>query len=244
MTREEQKNLEMKHAKYFLDLSENYSDVKIIPHEKPDFIFEINEKLIGLEHTQLFILDETGKPKLKIVESSQNKVRDRIRELFGKERIPIVVSLNWHPNKILRSNDIELVSEQVFKLINNNIPEPDSDIILEGTEDIPQSLLSIYIANSSGLSKPNICMFRSAWEANVPIELFEDIIENKERKISSYDSRCNEFWLLIVAEGSAPSSIVFLDPLIHSHRFETSFDRIIFLDILNSEIYYLNQHAV
>jgi hypothetical protein len=61
-----------------------------------------------------------------------------------------------------------------------------------------------------------------------PLDL-QKRIEEKEGKVTSYRQKCSQVWLLIVANGFEPSTFGELAPEVEEFPFETSFDRIFFL---------------
>ena len=58
----------------------------------------------------------------------------------------------------------------------------------------------------------------------------QEILWNKEAKVSSYRRHCREVWLLIVARGLEPSTFGDLGPEIEGHQFKSSFDRVFLLN--------------
>jgi hypothetical protein len=66
-------------------------------------------------------------------------------------------------------------------------------------------------------------------------EFLQAALDEKEQKLSRYrDSGCDEYWMLLVASGIAPSSSMLApDP---QHVFTSSFDRVFFFQLLRTEI--------
>jgi hypothetical protein len=61
-------------------------------------------------------------------------------------------------------------------------------------------------------------------------------IERKERHVLEYRQECDELWLLLVVDGSTPSSN-FLSVLgVREHRFQSSFDDLFLFDAFCSQV--------
>jgi hypothetical protein len=58
------------------------------------------------------------------------------------------------------------------------------------------------------------------------VDVVQERINDKETKFKSYRQACSEVWLLLVVEGSAPSSHWSFDYFPAHHVFNTSFSRV------------------
>jgi hypothetical protein len=64
----------------------------------------------------------------------------------------------------------------------------------------------------------------------------QKIMRDKEAKVPSYRQECQEVWLLIVARGFEPFTFGDLGSEVAGYRFESGFDRVLFLHYFDGSV--------
>ena len=94
---------------------------------------------------------------------------------------------------------------------------------------MPQEVASLTVIRRESITKGSWTSVRAAFVPTIAPPDLQEILRNKETKVSLYRRNCREVWLLIVARGLEPSTFGDLGPEIEGHQFESSFDRIFLL---------------
>jgi hypothetical protein len=64
----------------------------------------------------------------------------------------------------------------------------------------------------------------------------QDLIQEKNARLSRYLQKCESCWLLLVADGFKASGSIDLGAAVPHHAFRSSFDRIFILQVFGSEL--------
>lgn len=166
-----------------------------------------------------------------------------VRSLYTKlDKPPLHILLSWHPNApSLKKADIRATAEGVTNLILNSIPDEDESSAIDDSRVLPGALLGIVMFRKQGAESTSIGNIRSTGDMIISLDEIRTILRAKEERLLAYRAQeCTEIWLLIVAEGAAPSSLAALDPSAIRTPFDSGFDRGYFYDALNGVIKRLN----
>lgn len=68
------------------------------------------------------------------------------------------------------------------------------------------------------------------WVPVASVDKIQDVIDEKEQKISEYQKNVDSIWLLIVMDGFSGATAWSIDDKVISHHFETEFDNVVLLD--------------
>lgn len=243
MNRLTKKERERLHLEQFRRLLEDFPTGNIIECDPLDFIVSTEGTRIGIEHTEYFREPGPGPSRMKMQESMQNRVCCLVRSLYDKEGKPhLNILLSWHPNvSPLGKPDVRATAEKATAMVLANIPNENDSVTIDDSCALPDGLLSILLFRKQGLRATSIGNLRSAGDHSISPDEIRNILLRKEGRLSLYKANnCNEIWLLIVAEGAAPSSLAALDPSTRGIAFCSGFDRVYFYDALNSSIMRLN----
>ncbi|PKB15208.1 hypothetical protein [Flavobacterium sp. 5] len=191
--------------------------------ETPDFIVNIDKKLISIEHTRLI------NPHLQKVEQYRERIIKNARIRFEEKysaKLYLLVTFN---NIILKSGKVaeEKYTTEVFTLIENiYLCNKDYEFTIHSKNrkaKVSELIESFSVDNTRNFSNwQHFGAYLVDW---VDMEWLKDVIEKKENNIERYQKQFYENWLLLVSDFGTKAS---------SHRFDridysgikTKFDKI------------------
>ncbi|KAA3617861.1 MAG: hypothetical protein D8M58_00055 [Calditrichaeota bacterium] len=199
--------------------------------ECPDFIFKHNKVKVGIEVTRIFKNRKIEGRPLHALESERDSiVKIAMQSYTELEKFPaldVAVFFGSYP-KLTKAQRYDL-AKKLKDLIIQNLPGKDSTVRVnnnfEDLENFPEYFDSIRISNFSFLTK-------NYWQVPVAgfvqknfIQELQDIINVKNTKLDSYKEKCEECWLLVVADSNFPSS--FFDPDIETknYKYKCNFEK-------------------
>ena len=207
----------------------NHSLYEIIYSEKPDFLLRKgNENYIGIELTGLF-----QEPK-KLQVEEQSKILDLARhEAIERKISPLIVDVYFRDDGDLRKNKRREIAERLTEIIESNVPEIDSSVHVECDystgERWPTQLLAISVYRPKVLKS-------HLWQSSLGgivnenfVERLQDSLDLKDIALKKYSEKCQEFWLLVYAEGRDGSSSYEMSKRMAEHKYKSKFDQVYFL---------------
>lgn len=234
----EKKILERKHFDLFLKACDCVPDGVIEESDPLDFLIHYNQSILGIEHTEYFEKDKSGFAFSKKDESLQDRIKNSLGSYCNQIGLPpTILSIGWKPNKPLTSSRVKLLIHDIARLVSIHMPEEGKIVFLSSRNfkrnEFPSELIVLSIYWSTKIDSTSVAASRTTWENTTKVDELKNIIVEKEKKLPLYRDKCDEVWLLIVAEGIAPSSITKLDSLVYDYSFNSQFDRIFFFDLYN-----------
>jgi hypothetical protein len=234
----EKKIHERKHFDLFLKACDFIPDGVIEESDPLDFLIHSDQSILGIEHTEYFEKDKSGFAFSKKDESLQDRVRNSLGPHCNHIGLPpTILSIVWKPNKPLTSSRVKTLIYDIERLISINIPEKGKIVFLSSRNfkgnKFPSELIGLSIYRSAKIDSTSVSATRGTFENIIKIDELKNIIAEKENKLPLYRDKCDEVWLLIVAEGIAPSSITKLESMEPIYSFNSQFDRIFFFDLYN-----------
>ncbi|PKN94834.1 MAG: hypothetical protein CVU44_03240 [Chloroflexi bacterium HGW-Chloroflexi-6] len=221
------------HLKHFKEVCNFFPDGEIEVFEKPDFIVHTQDNLLGIEHTEIFQPGPTDGTSLQAQDSLGQKVVSKANGLYLKDHSqPLLVQVLFNHKTKLGRKDVDRLAERVVHLVITTPIEPGTPITRkrnrENSEYFPNEIVMLHIyAHPNG--KENKWRSSSAgWIPEITPEYLQEIINQKEKKLDNYKSKCSEMWLLIVADDLRIPSSVDLTVLALAHQYSTRFNRIFF----------------
>jgi hypothetical protein len=202
--------------------------------EAPDFLFHTSSKRLGVEVTDFVRRLNDSSLTLRTIESLHAMVANAARAKFeSKHRIPLWTGLHWDSRFKFRKKDVDGIASQLTALIESDIPptahegttfdwESHGDLpIFEAIHRVSVRRLKdratgVWAAIDAGFIGGNMADIQA-------------VVDLKEPKIRSYLSRCDEVWLLIVADGARISSTLDLESEPGS-EVRTQFARVLLYD--------------
>ena len=188
--------------------------------ESPDFLITFDERMVGVEVTELFIQGCSSDARLipedhplQAIESITALITSKAHEIYFEAKSPPVLS------QIIFSNRITPVDkrkgDQIAKLISGQIrsmSRRDSEVADWRSRDDENkgNPLSEWVTFISTRRVPEVCFaewspISAGFVLPLTPERLQAEIHRKACKISIYKESVEEIWLLIVADRTRPS---------------------------------------
>lgn len=232
--------------RYFLEeVAAIYADFptgSIVNGERPDFLVLGDSQVTGIEVVRYVRGQDARGSDHRRNEVLWQQIADEARHEFESNHSdPLMVHFVWHPNRCPRKVDVSLIAASAAEAVGQNVPQA----LLERTQISDESFVrtplykfvdSIYVTRVKNVRQV-IWSFISAGFVSVSVNELQPLLASKNTKVQAYLRRCDEVWLLIVADGRYMSSTgELLQEQSQSSRFQTSFQRVLFYDRLNKLI--------
>ncbi len=224
ITRKHKKEFELHMLRKFISHESHGLRVKTIDEgETPDFIIRELTKSISIELTRLIL------PDLMKEEQFQEKLVNLAWKKF-KSKYPdkLQVLVNFS-NEVIRcsANEIDMYVDQLLKIVEplflaNRKFEFHLTSVGRGRR-FNKFVDSISIGNNLDLD--NWQPFGAFRVNQVDQQWVRDVVKSKEDKISQYSEKCEENWLLLLANFGHESSTHEYDYMV-LNDFQSAFDRI------------------
>ena len=236
MTHKKQKRKELRQLNDLRALLPDFPEGKVTLSEKPDFVIQSDHHKVGIEVTSIFVNDTDNERPLQAQEAERQSMLDEACRLYETMKLPHVQvrALFLGPTKLNKHNRSHFA--RVFAdLVAKNIPSQNGFYSFENNFDAPDlfptEISSIHYVKydfqrSSFASLPIIWSIQEDFSAEL-----QKVISGKDILLSTYQ-KCDEYWLLIVAEWAAPSSYFDPSQKTKSTNYRSDFDRVFFLNAL------------
>jgi hypothetical protein len=215
---------------------------EIIDSESPDFLIKQNIKIIGVEIVDFVRGQIEGESIERRNEVLWQKVANTAKEIFEtKHNIPLLIHFHWNKRHFLRQAEILRLANDFVRLVENHIPEQLFGKIrigldeLDGTlqDNVCHSITIMRVRND----KQSLWSFISSGWIGVQTNEIQHLIDVKNEKAQEYLGRCDEIWLIIVADGLYISSNIDLPEATSSNIFESSFEQVLVYDRISSSVF-------
>ncbi len=228
------KEIERHHLTSFISNEElKFLVYGIEDSETPDFIVNIDKKLISIEHTRLI------NPELKKVEQYRERIiqnaKKRFREKYS-EKLYLLMTFN---NILLKSGKIaeEKYTNEVFKLIENiYLCNKKFDFRIDSRKNkakVSELIRSFSVDNTRNFENwQHFGAYLVEW---IDINWLQGIITKKENNIKNYPKEFHENWLLLVSDFGTKSSTHRFDNIDFS-KIKTKFDRVYIYNFMPNEV--------
>ncbi len=249
-----QKGLEATYLNFFAQTSEGEKWLNkncitnIISGESPDFILETSTgENIGLEITNLIIKTD----KFHATSTLQT-IASQVCQHFKREKgiaLTLIIdiyderkfSLNWkdhlsyHYNPGFNSLDVS--KKKIKDTIIATISKEDLSMLGHKKEwiDIPPHK---FIVTYSRMHEPHISYHvnNEGMCKDDPFDELQEAINRKNEKYTTYKTKCDECYLLVVSDGSSLGSFANFSNNVNFHKFLSSFKNVYLLDLDRSDV--------
>ena len=191
--------------------------------ETPDFIANIDKKVISIEHTRLI------NPRLKKVEQYRERIIKNAHKRFEKKYSAKLYLLITFNNIVLKSGKMaeQKYTDEVFKLIEDiYLCNKNYEFRIDSRKRkrrISELIESFSVDNTRDFSHwQHFGAYLVDW---VDMEWLKAVIEKKEKNIDRYPKEFNENWLLLVSDFGTKASTHRFDGIDYS-EIETKFDKV------------------
>lgn len=226
---------------------------------EPDFTLSIDDKIIGIEETQILYVDNKGFSRAQYISTCES-ITARAEKIFEnyktQQDIDVCISFTDHSgttsykaeNLVKDKKEQERLAIEIASLVVNNMPWKDGHQAIIDYYD-PQffDILSpkigfIHIYSTTG-KRPSF--WTSSYAGTCPklnSELVAETIEKKNPKPLKYKVQYNEIWLLITIHKFRYDANFVTDDIseVIETNFTTPFNRIFIFDVGDDKIIELN----
>jgi hypothetical protein len=215
----------------------DFPDGEVVPSEPPDFLIKARPRWIGIEITEYHVeeSDEGWGSPMRAREGTEDKVLRLASEQHQSKGLPpVAVQVHWNTHQVFSSRRVQELAADLADLVQEHLPEPGHEAAIRHRRHpawrlLSQEVTSLSIDRRINFSKNSWTSVRAAFVPTLTPPELQQIMQNKEAKVSSYRQQCREVWLLIVARGFEPSTFGDLGPEVEGYRFDSGFDRVFFL---------------
>lgn len=239
MSRKYQQNREKAHLFAFKESIKNFPDGEIINRERPDFLVKNDHHITGIELTELF---HEPRKDGTILQARYNYIFEILNEatrLYNSLNFSTVnayVIFSVHAN--LGKGKVDRLAEQLVDIVKKNIPvENRAYNNIRRSIDVnilPSEVSMVKIVRLDNIEESKFYPngIRGAY-SEISAEYVEEGITSKNKKIEKYRSCCDRIWLLLVVDGSLPSSWFEVTGPALEKTYNSNFDKTYILDFQN-----------
>lgn len=207
--------------------------------DNPDVLVKTPAGIWGIEHTRLY------RGSMKEQESLEQKIIDRAKKMYVSSGAPsLYVTVSFDSNFRLTVKDIDLIAANLNDIVCRYIPNVGENFELEGWKFIPRrfspAITTIFINRPYPSCELSWDVERGGVVPDLASDQIRETIQGKEPKLGDYLSRCSKVWLLIVADGFAPSSDFSSSDEVKKQVYKSSFDRIFLFRNFSCEAFELD----
>jgi hypothetical protein len=227
------KNRELAHLEHFRTICPFFPDGKIEKAEKPDFLVYTGESILGIEHTEIFQPGPSDGTSLQAKDNLGQRVVRKAKELYlQRNSQPLHIQVFFNQKVNIRKKEIDRLAKMVLNLVETTPIVLGEPITLKRTKEnaeyFPIEVVMVHIYAHPKIKENS---WHSSSAGRIPKltpEYLQDKINRKELKLDHYNTRCEEIWLLIVADDFRIPSTVDLSELVLVHRYISRFNRVFF----------------
>lgn len=195
--------------------------------EAPDFTFGLDGRVCGIEHTLLHHSDgDTRRER-------EEQLVVQLAHSYFSDLPPMHVFVSFTHDHAASKVDRAGIARTIACTVASDIPDPGErrEHTIPWDAAAPASFLrSILVARPRASNRPN---WQVTGAATVSIDFSPSVqsaIDAKEPKREAYLQRCDQAWLLIVAEMGYKSAFCEMDGPAKDKIYRCQFDRAFFLD--------------
>jgi len=200
--------------------------------EAPDFVVQVNGRLVGIEVTELFVSQDSHGNTLQAQEAISSRIVAKAQELYQASGAPPAhITICFAPNCDFRNLNRNKVSQQLCNWA--------SELKLslwqrvDWRPDEPHDLLSDEISFIHALGVPCFSMAHwsvasAGWVAPLTSASLQARIDAKAERLRRYSTVTADVWLLVVADSMRPSSLIEAKPKFEIQTIVSPFSRTFF----------------
>jgi hypothetical protein len=216
-------------------------------HEKPDFLVEAVEGIVGIELTELYRSDSEARIPRQASEALREQCIRQAETICSNDaRSQLYVSVYFSHWIHVRKSAIAALSARLAELVQSANTDVDSSIVLENdgeTNGFPEEVDSIHIRKLPSALKGFWNAPSVGWVPDCSSEEIQEVIDKKSRRVIDYLRHCNSIWLVIVIDGFRISSSFNLPKKIRNHHYRSDFDRTFILNNVTPNSFRLSTYS-
>jgi len=178
------------------------------------------------------------------MESMEDLITSHARELVVQRSLPFLsVWIFFNIQESMKTDRLRAIAQAVADTVEWSIPKVGQRVELEypsACKVHPREVDQIHIARHEQAQRQWWQTVRSSRVMRRAAPLFQEAIAQKDKKYSSYRKQCNEYWLLLGAEGTSQSSAIRPEEDVLSQTYFSRFERAFFLRLADSRCHELH----
>lgn len=242
-----QKEREQWQVARFKNTCPEFPQGEILPTEEPDFLVESSGVKVGIELTGLYRTDSDNKLPRQASESLRKQIVDRAQSLYKEAGGPeLWVSVYFSAFESLSKSRVPHIASRLESLVRAANVADDGNVRLEADWDTPDfhdEINSIHIRRLAILTKGFWNVPDAAFVPDCEPNQIQELIDKKNKRLTSYRNYCDVIWLVIVVDGFALSSTVNFREAVRNHSFTSDFDRVFIFENANERSFELRVHS-
>jgi hypothetical protein len=236
------KEVELECVKWFAAIWPGLGIQRIIEHESPDALCEIDRISTGIEVTEYFS-EPGGRLPPQAIDGYREKLAAEIKKIHQRRGLAAGhVSVDLYSDEALRTRKKrEQLRDSLLELV-------DSDRLKESPRlnitDPPEALHRLGVGSVRWYRfdpplPPSWSFPHAAFSENARPEQFQRIFDKKALLEPQYRLSSQRVWLLIVSGMSGLSSIADITAEVTSHKYFGPFDRVFIFSTVGGEVHEL-----
>jgi hypothetical protein len=216
--------------------------------DPPDVIITQPGSRIGIEVSRLYSdIAPKGGSKSQQHRGLEEFAAKHTQEILRKEILRKEVSEAWQFNicfnpslKEKQKGSVKKIAESLAKTLYLSILKEDKYIVLRPEDyDYDESILPYEIDFVHGIRLPDypdnlelVCFSdSSSWVEETTYNLIQEGLNRKEKVLHTFTEKFNNYWILLVCDGSSESSMLRLHKTISNEVYISSFNQAFILDM-------------
>jgi hypothetical protein len=242
-----QKELEKHYLERFKTAYSDFPAGTIRAHEKPDFLIEARDAVVGIEVTELYRSDSDARIPRQASEALRERCIRQAESICRNDaRSQLYVSVYFNFSVDLRKSTIPPLSARLAELVQSFDLDDYESVVLENdgeTNGFPEEVDSIHIRRlpsvmSGFWNAPDV-----GWVPDCSSEQIQEVIDKKNSRAIDYRQHCNLIWLVIVIDGFRISSSFNVPKRIRNHHYRSDFDRTFILNNVTPNSFRLSTYS-
>lgn len=229
----QKKQVEEHQLSLFRGLIPDFPEGSVISTEVPDFLIEGQNSVVGIEITSIHRGNQPKFSKLQAVESMRHRVVQQAGKSYlamGGPAIRCTVHMN---GPLIRQAEMGPLSHAIADFALRNLPGPESSVELDDFSCLPllaSQLSAVSIYRTDILTETFFSAPGATWVPPLTRSDVASMLAQKEARYPAYRARCDEAWLVMVANYGTMSTWFDFPKDLGQLSVPTTFDRVYLLD--------------
>lgn len=230
----EKKSEEVLYLRQFRSFISDFPEGETLPDESPDFRILDRTLSVGIEITKLFKpAVDPARPE-QAIESHNFEIVDDARILSELRGHPYLHVAVFFSREITRTKAERWeLSRALAGCVHHNIPAVGESVELEwhpaSGNLLPDGIDQVQISRDVDRRRSHWYWPKAGFVRSDAVGLIQDAIDSKTLKIGRYLEKVDSCWLLIVADGMKPSSMIRPDAASLEYKYSSPFERTYFM---------------
>ena len=189
----------------------NFPPGSIIDAERPDFLTSSDSRITGIEVVNYVRGQHSGGSDHRRNEVLWQQITDEARRKFESNNPdPLMVHFSWYSNRYPRKAEVPAIAANVAEVVERHVPKTIFARTQISGDDFIHTLAHTYLdsihVTKVRNARQTIWAPIGAGFISVSAPELQGISTSKGYKVRQYLQKCDEVWLLIVADGRYTSS--------------------------------------